>query len=305
LRIDEEQLKANAFAAGSKGLATEGKAMFVIKRKEVFSDQVKLFEIEAPQIARHAHPGEFIVIISTEHGERIPLTIADYDPEAGTVTVVFQEVGKSTMELGTFEEGDSLYAVTGPLGKPTHLDEVKKVVCIGGGLGIACIYPIARGFHERGAHVISIIGARSKDLLYFEDRMRAVSEELLVTTDDGSHGRKGVVTEPLKEILERDSDIDRVMAVGPAIMMKYVAATTKPFGVKTIVSLNSIMVDGTGMCGGCRVEVGGKTKFCCVDGPEFDAHEVDFDLLMARQSAYLEDERVAVEQFQQAGQGGN
>jgi ferredoxin--NADP+ reductase len=279
--------------------------MYTIKRKEVFSDKVKLLEIEAPEIARHAHPGEFIVILSKEVGERIPLTIADFDADAGTVTVVFQEVGKSTMELGTFEEGDDLFAVTGPLGKPTHLDEVKKVICIGGGLGIACIYPIARGFHERGAHVISIIGARSKDLLYFEDRMKAASDELVVTTDDGTAGRKGLVTEPLKEILEKEQDIDRVMAVGPAVMMKFVAKTTEPHNVPTIVSLNSVMVDGTGMCGGCRVDVGGKTKFCCVDGPEFDAHQVDFDVLIARQSAYLEDERKAVEAYQKANTEGN
>jgi len=279
--------------------------MFPIKRKEVFSEKVKLLEIEAPEVARHARPGEFIVVLSTDRGERIPLTIADFDPAAGTVTVVFQEVGKSTMELGTFEPGDSLFAVTGPLGHPTSLDGAGTVVCVGGGLGIACIYPIARGFHENGARVISIIGARSKDLLYFEDRMEAVSDELYVTTDDGSRGRKGLVTEPLKETLEREPGVDRVMAVGPAVMMKYVALTTRPFGVKTIVSLNSIMVDGTGMCGGCRVEVGGKTKFCCVDGPEFDAHEVDFDLLMARQSAYLDDERRAVAAFRQSREGGD
>jgi len=278
--------------------------MFPIKRKEVFSEKVKLFEIEAPEIARHARPGEFVVILSKDTGERIPLTIADFDPDRGTVTVVFQEVGKSTMELGTFEEGDALFAVTGPLGKPTHLDGVKNVICVGGGLGIACIYPIARGFHRNGARVVSIIGARSKDLIYFEDRMRAASDVLIVTTDDGTYGRKGLVTEPLKEILEDRKDIDRVMAVGPAVMMKYVALTTKPYGVETIVSLNSVMVDGTGMCGGCRVDVGGKTKFCCVDGPEFNAQEVDFDVLVARQSAYLEDEKLAVEAFRKDHVGG-
>jgi ferredoxin/flavodoxin---NADP+ reductase len=271
--------------------------MHKIVLKETISPTVKLYEVEAPKIARKALPGQFILLRIDEAGERIPLTIADFDPEKGTITLVVQEVGKTTMQMGTLSEGEAFRDVVGPLGMPSHLEGFKKVIMVGGGIGIAPIFPITRAFHQRGAQVISIIGARSQDLLFFEERMAAVSDELIITTDDGSKGRQGVVTEPLTEILERDKDVDVVYAIGPAIMMKFVSLATKPFQVPTVVSLNSLMVDGTGMCGGCRVDVGGEIKFACVDGPEFDGHEVDFDLLMARQRMYVDEERQAVERF--------
>ncbi len=277
--------------------------MFRIVKKEIFSPRVKLFEIEAPRIARHCRPGEFLIVMKGETSERIPLTIADFDRERGTITIVFQEVGKSTMELGTMEPGESLLAVMGPLGHPSELDGAQTVICIGGGLGIAPVYPIARAYkQEKGARVISILGARSSDLLYFLDRMKAISDEMILCTDDGSAGRKGVVTAPLREILESGARVDRVVAIGPAIMMKFVCQATRPFGVPTVVSLNSIMVDGTGMCGGCRVTVGGATKFCCVDGPEFDGQSVNWDLLLDRQKTYLHEERCALDAYVAAHQ---
>ncbi len=272
--------------------------MFEIKSKEVFAADIKAFKVDAPQIAANAKPGQFLVVLQGERSERVPLTIADFDRKAGTVTIVFQEVGKSTYEIGRMEAGDRFMNVIGPLGRPTEIEGVKKAVCVGGGIGVAPIYPIARGLKEHGAHVTSIIGARCKDLLIFRGLMEAVSDEIIVTTDDGSCGRKALVTEPLKELLEkRAGEIGLVMAIGPGIMMKFVAATTKPFGVKTMVSLNAIMVDATGMCGACRCEVGGQTKFSCVDGPDFDAHKVDFDLLMARQRMYLEEEKRALDLY--------
>ncbi len=260
--------------------------MYKILMKQQLAPNVKLLEIEAPLIARKAQPGQFVILRLNENGERIPLTIADFNREAGTVTILFQEVGASTNELGILSKGDFLLDLVGPLGKATHIEKMGTVVCVGGGIGIAPVYPIARGMKEAGNEVISIIGARSKDILIYEEEMEAVSNELIITTDDGSKGRKALVTEPLKELLNSDKTIRLVVAVGPVIMMKFVAETTRPYGVPTVVSLNPIMVDGTGMCGGCRVLVGNENKFACVDGPEFDGHKVDFDVLMSRQRMY-------------------
>jgi ferredoxin/flavodoxin---NADP+ reductase len=258
----------------------------------------KLYVVEAPEIARKAQAGQFVILRITEEGERVPLTIADYDARAGTITVVVQELGKTTRQLGTFEAGDSLASFTGPLGHPTEIENYGTVVLVGGGLGIAPIYPICRSLRAAGNHVIGIIGARNKDLLFWEDEMRTVTDELIVGTDDGSYARKALVTVPLKELLESGRKIDRIWGIGPAIMMKFIALTTQPFGVPTIVSLNSIMVDGTGMCGACRVSVGGKTRFACVDGPEFDGHQVDWNLLLSRQKIYLDKEKQALEAYQ-------
>ena len=271
--------------------------MYEILEKEIFSDVTKLIVVSAPDVARKAQAGQFIVIRVVDEGERIPLTIADFDRAQGTLTMVFQEVGKSTMHLGTLQPGDALASLTGPFGRPTEIEHYGTVICVGGGVGIAPVYPIARELRAAGNHVISIIGARTKDLLFWEDKMGAVSDELIVCTDDGSYKRKALVTEPLKELLEQRDNVARVWAIGPAVMMKFCSLTTKPFGVPTIVSLNSIMVDATGMCGACRVEVGGKTKFVCVDGPEFDGHQVDWDLLLARQRIYLPEEKLAKEKF--------
>lgn len=273
--------------------------MYRILEKEVLSDVTKLMVVEAPHVARKARAGQFVIVRIDEPGERIPLTIADYDREAGTITLIFQEVGKSTMHLGTLKVGDTLATLAGPLGHPTEIANYGTVVCVGGGVGIAPIYPIARSLKEAGNRVVSIIGARTRDLLFWEDRMRAVSDELIVCTDDGSYGRKGLVTEPLKELLEaQGKEIARVWAIGPAIMMKFVSLTTKPFGIPTIVSLNTIMIDGTGMCGGCRVLLEEGAQFVCVDGPEFDGHKVDWDNLLARLSFYREEERLAVEHWE-------
>ncbi|MBC7227325.1 MAG: sulfide/dihydroorotate dehydrogenase-like FAD/NAD-binding protein [Thermoflexales bacterium] len=273
--------------------------MYRILEKQVLSDVTKLMVVEAPHVARKARAGQFVIVRIDEHGERIPLTVADYDREAGTITLIFQEVGKSTMHLGTLNVGDALATLAGPLGHPTEIANYGTVVCVGGGVGIAPIFPIARALKEAGNHVISIIGARTQSLLFWEDRMRAVSDELIVCTDDGSYGRKALVTEPLKELLEaRGKEIARVWAIGPAIMMKFVSLTTKPFGIPTIVSLNTIMIDGTGMCGGCRVLLEEGAQFVCVDGPEFDGHKVDWDNLLARLSFYREEERLAVERWE-------
>jgi ferredoxin--NADP+ reductase len=264
----------------------------------VLSDVNKLMVIEAPDVARKAQAGQFVIVRIDEQGERIPLTIADFDRDRGTVTIVYQEVGKSTIKLGTLDAGAGIANFVGPLGLPSEIENYGTVVCVGGGVGIAPIYPIARALHETGNTVLGIIGARSQDLLFWEDKMRQVCDELIVCTDDGSYGRHALVTMPLQEILESHEAPDavsRVWAIGPAIMMKFCARTTEPFEVPTIVSLNSIMVDGTGMCGACRVEVGGQTRFVCVDGPEFDGHLVDWDLLMSRQRIYLAEEQRAKE----------
>ena len=272
--------------------------MFEIIHKEAFCDDIKSFRVRAPGIASKARPGQYVVVLNNEKSERIPLTIADFDREGGTITLVFQELGKSTYELGALEVGAGLLNVIGPLGVPSEIEGVKKAVCVGGGIGVAPIYPIAKGLHQQGSYVHSIIGARCEDMLIWEDMMGAVSDELVVTTDDGSCGRQALVTEPLKELLdEKAGDFDLVMAIGPAVMMKFVAKTTEPYGIRTMVSLNAIMVDATGMCGACRCEVGGETRFSCVDGPEFDGHKVDFDLLMARQQMYVEEEKRALDLY--------
>lgn len=266
--------------------------MYTILKKQELSSGVKRFAVNAPLIARKCLPGQFIILRIDEDGERIPLTIADFDREAGTITLIFQEVGHSTRQLGTMAEGDALRDLAGPLGKPTHIGHSGTVVCIGGGIGVAPVYPIARAFKQAGNKVISIIGARSASLLIMELEMAAVSDEFHIMTDDGSQGSKGFVTTALKNIIASGEKIDVVMAIGPVIMMKSVADVTKPHGIHTVVSLNPIMVDGTGMCGGCRVSVADKNKFACVDGPEFNAHEVDFEGLMVRQRMYHEQEKL-------------
>lgn len=273
--------------------------MFKILRKQELSDLVTLFEIEARDIAKKAKAGNFFALRIHEQGERIPLTIADFDRDKGTITTVFQKMGKTTHHLGTLNEGDHILDVIGPLGMPSHIDTFGKVICVGGGVGIAPTYPIARALREAGNTVYSIIGARTKDLIFWEDKMRKVSDELIIVTDDGSYGRKAVVTVPLDELLREEKGIELVYAIGPAIMMKFVCVTTEKHNAKTIVSLNSIMVDATGMCGACRVEVGGETKFACVDGPEFDGHKVDFNLLMSRQRMYIEEEKIAFDQYKE------
>ncbi len=264
--------------------------MYKILLKQDVVSNIHLFKIEAPAVAKKAQPGQFVVIRIDEKGERIPLTIADWDGEEGSVTIVFMEVGTTTHKLARLEAGDIIANFVGPLGLPTHIERFGTVVCVAGGFAVATIVPIARAMKKEGNRVISIMGARNKDLIFWEERLRSVSDQLIVTTDDGSYARKGLVTEPLKELLETGEKVDRVIAIGPSIMMKFCAKTTQPFGVKTIVSLNPIMVDGTGMCGCCRVSVGGETKFTCVDGPEFDGHQVDWDLLLARQAIYLDEE---------------
>lgn len=267
--------------------------MYPIVKKKVLAKNIKLLEIKAPDVARKAQAGQFIILRIDEPGERIPLTIADFDRERGTIATIFQEVGYTTQQLGQLEEGDSLADFVGPLGQPTEVENYGRVVCVGGGVGVAPIYPIARALKEAGNEVISIIGARSRDLLILEEEMRAISDELLVATDDGSYGHKGFVTDLLVKVL-REKQVNRVWGIGPAVMMKAVSEVTRPFGVTTIVSMNPIMVDGTGMCGACRVSVGGETKFACVDGPEFDGHQVDWQLALRRLSMYKEEEAQAL-----------
>lgn len=256
--------------------------MHKILAKEVLAPTVKLMKIEAPKVAAKAKAGEFIIVRVGEDGERIPLTIADYDREEGSITIIFQEVGYSTERLGELEVNDYVADFVGPLGQPSEIENYGKVVCIGGGIGVAPIYPIAKALKEAGNEVISIIGARTKDLLIWEDKMKEVSSELLVATDDGSYGRKGFVTDLLKEVMEKNKDLAKVWAIGPVVMMRAVSEVTRPHEIHTIVSMNPIMVDGTGMCGACRVSVGDETKFACVDGPEFDGHKVDWNLANRR-----------------------
>ena len=267
----------------------------IVRREEMSQGNVILNEIEAPLIAKKAKPGQFVILKANETGERIPLTMADTDPEKGTITVIYMVVGKSTLLFKELKPGDGYQDVIGPLGQATHLEKLGTVVCVGGGTGIAVLHSITRGLKQIGNKVISIIGARNKDLLILEDQMNQASHELNVCTDDGSYGHKGFVTDVLKEVLEKE-DVKLVVAIGPVPMMKFVCQVTKEKNVKTLVSLNPIMIDGTGMCGGCRVSVGGETKFACVDGPEFDGHEVDFDELMLRLQAYSEDEKKSREE---------
>ncbi len=271
--------------------------MYEILLRQDLTPNIHLFKIKAPNVAKKAQAGQFVVIRINEPGERIPLTIADWDCKEGSVSVVFMEVGTTTHRLALLKAGDSIANFIGPLGKPTHIENFGTVACVAGGFAVATIFPIARALKEKGNSVISIMGARMKDLIFWEEELRRVSDQLIVTTDDGSYARKGLVTEPLKELLEAGG-VERVIAIGPSIMMKFTAKTTEPFGVKTIVSLNPIMVDGTGMCGCCRVSVDGQTRFTCVDGPDFDGHQVDWDLLLARQRIYLDEEKLSLEQWQ-------
>lgn len=268
--------------------------MFRIVKKKVLAPTIKLFDVEAPAVAKKAQAGQFIILRMDEKGERIPLTIADFDRQAGTITIIFQEVGATTKLLGMLNEGDNLQDFVGPLGQATEIVKLGRVVCVGGGVGVAPIYPIARALKEAGNELISIIGARTKELLILEDEMRVISDKLLIATDDGSYEHQGFVTDLLKKVLEEKGDVSAVWGIGPLVMMRSVANTTRPFNVKTIVSLNPIMVDGTGMCGACRVNVGGETKFACVDGPEFDGHQVDWELAMRRMDTYKKEEEHAM-----------
>lgn len=271
--------------------------MYKIILKETIAPNVHRYVLDAPQIARKRLPGQFVVIRIAETGERIPLTIADGDAEAGTITLVVQSVGKTTAQMALKQEGDVIPDVLGPLGKPTHIENVGTVLAVGGGIGIAPLFPITKAMKEAGNHVVTILGARSHDLFIMEEEMSSVSDEVIITTDDGSRGKKGLVTDAIKELSDAGRKIDLVVAIGPPIMMKYVSLLTKELGMPTVVSLNPIMIDGTGMCGGCRVTVGGATRFACVDGPEFDGHEVDFDGLMQRLSMYREHECQALDSF--------
>ena len=270
--------------------------MYRIVKKRVLNPTVTLMEVEAPLVARKAEPGQFIILRVDENGERIPLTIADYDPEKGTVTIIFQIVGATTEKLNHKEEGDYLQDFVGPLGKATETEGLKRVAVIGGGVGTAIAYPVAKKLHDVGCHVDLIVGFRNKDLIILEDEFRAASTNFIIGTDDGSYGKKALVTDLLREQIEAGVKYDRVIAIGPVIMMKFVCQLTKEYNIPTVVSMNPIMIDGTGMCGGCRLTVGGETKFACVDGPEFDGHLVDFDEAMARGAMYKDFERHAYEE---------
>jgi len=265
----------------------------IIEKKEL-SEGVFQVKVSNPNIARERKAGQFVIVqLDTDFGERIPLTIADADPEEGWVMLIFQAVGKTTTLLANLNVGDKIANLLGPLGKPTHIENFGRVVCVGGGIGVAPLHPIAKALKEAGNHVTVIIGARNKSLVILEDEMRAIADDLIICTDDGSYGRKDLVTAPLKELCEKDPKPDMAVAIGPPIMMKFCAETTRPYKVYTVVSLNTIMIDGTGMCGGCRVTVGDETKFVCVDGPEFDGHLVDFDNMMQRLGAYKTQEKEA------------
>ena len=270
--------------------------MYKILKKRELNPTVTLMDIEAPLVARAAEPGQFIILRVDEEGERIPLTIADFDREKGSVTIIFQIVGATTEKLNHKNEGDFIQDFAGPLGRATETEGLKKVAVVGGGVGCAIAYPVAKKLFENGCEVHSIVGFRSKDLVILEDEFRAKSSRLVLMSDDGSCGEKGLVTDALRKLIESGEKYDRVITIGPLIMMKFVSALTKEYGIPTVASMNPIMIDGTGMCGGCRLTVGGKTKFACVDGPEFDAHEIDFDEAMARSSTYRGFERHAYEE---------
>ena len=269
----------------------------ILEKKQMAENTVCQFRIEAPRIAQKAKPGQFVMLRANETGERIPLTMAGTDPATGTISLIFQVVGKSTALLRALQVGDAITDIIGPLGKPTHVENLGTVVCVGGGTGVAVMFPITKAYKDAGNHVIAIIGSRTKDLLILEDEMRAASHDLRVTTDDGSYGHHGFVTDVLRKILDEKKEVKLVVGIGPVPMMKFLCRLTKEYGVKTVVSLNSIMVDATGMCGACRVTVGGKTRFCCVDGPEFDGHEVDYDELVKRQRAYMTEEKLSMDLF--------
>lgn len=267
----------------------------IVKKKKI-AENTNLFEIRAPVVAKKARPGQFVILRIGEKGERIPMTIVDFDRGMGTITIVAQGIGKTTTQLGNLGAGDSVVDLVGPLGHPTQIMKFGTVVLIGGGTGIACIYPIARDMKKAGNNVISIIGARNKDLLFFREEIKSFSSEFYITTDDGSEGQKGFVSNVLKKIMS-ERKINRVITIGPVIMMKVISELTEPSGIKTIVSLNPIMVDGTGMCGSCRVSVGGQTKLACVDGPEFDGHKVDFGEVIARLGMFREEESLAMDNY--------
>ena len=269
--------------------------MFLIKKREELNPTVTRIEVEAPRIAKKALPGQFIILRVDEDGERIPLTVADTDPEQGIVTVIFQIVGATTEKLNHIPAGGYLHDFVGPLGVPSRIEGLHKVAVIGGGVGCAIAYPIAKGLHVQGAEVHTVVGFRTRDLVILEKEFRAVSDRLCIRTDDGSYGEKGLVTDALKALIESGEQYDEVIAIGPLVMMKFVARLTKEYGIKTTVSMNPIMIDGTGMCGGCRLTVGGKTRFACVDGPDFDGHQVDFDEAISRSGMYRDDERRAYE----------
>lgn len=272
--------------------------MFEITKCEDFSDVTYLMDVKYPALAKAAQPGQFVIVMSHEEGERIPLTIADFDRDAGTITLVVQAVGKSTREMQRdCVVGTSLFGMVGPMGIPSNIGDHKKVVCVGGGLGVAPVFPQLRAYKEKGAYTIGVVGFRSKELMFWEDKFREQCDEYIVCTDDGSEGVKGVVTLGLEQALKAHDDIGEVIAIGPPIMMKFCAETTRPYGVKTVVSLNPIMVDGTGMCGGCRVRIGGEMKFACVDGPDFDGHQVDFDDLMGRLKRFIPEEERALKRW--------
>ncbi len=270
--------------------------MYRIVKKKVLNPTVVLMDIDAPAVARRALPGQFIILRTDNEGERIPLTVADYDRERGTVTIIFQVVGATTEKLSHLEEGDYIADFVGPLGKATHTEGLKKVAVVGGGVGCAIAYPVAKKLHEEGCEVHAVIGFRNKELVILEDEFKAASDKLVLMSDDGSAGRKGLVTDALKVLIESGEQYDEVITIGPLIMMKFVCALTKEYGIKTVASMNPIMIDGTGMCGGCRLTVGGKTQFACVDGPEFDGHLIDFDEAMARSGMYKPFERHAHEE---------
>lgn len=265
--------------------------MFKIITKKILNPQVSLMEIEAPEIAKKAQPGQFIILRVNDDGERIPLTVADYNRETGTITIIFQVVGATTRLLNEKNEGDFISDFVGPLGRATKTDGLKKVAVVGGGVGCAIAYPVAKALHEKGCEVDAIVGFRNRDLVILEDEFRASSSRLFIMSDDGSVGEKGLVTDALKKLIEEGNQYDEVIAIGPLVMMKFVSLLTKEYGIKTVVSMNPVMIDGTGMCGGCRLTVGGETKFACVDGPEFDGHLVDFDEAMDRSTMYKEFER--------------
>lgn len=277
--------------------ANQGPRFQIVARKD-FSDATYLLEILHPLMAKAARPGQFVIVIPHENGERIPLTIADFDVKKGTITLVVQAVGKTTRQMQRdCQRGTTLYSMVGPMGVPSHIGGAKKVVCVGGGLGVAPVFPQARAFKENGAYVIGVVGFRTKDLIFWEDKFKQYCDEFIICTDDGSAGVEGRVTKGVELAMDKHPDIDVVIAIGPPIMMQACAETTRPRKIKTIVSLNPVMVDGTGMCGGCRVKVAGRIKFACVDGPEFDAHDVDFDDLMNRLRRFAEDERIAMERW--------
>jgi ferredoxin--NADP+ reductase len=271
--------------------------MFKVIKKENLGPEMVLMEINAPHVTRHMQPGQFVILRVNEKGERIPLTVADFDSEKGRITIVFQKVGKTTYMLGSIPEGGSILDVTGPLGTPSEINKFGTVVCIGGGIGVAPIYPIARKLKSEGNGVISIIGYRSKNYVFWEEKMKSVSGKLMIATNDGTYGEKGFVTDILKKLLESAIKIDRIITIGPAIMMKAVSDMTKPKKIRTIASLNSLMVCGMGMCGACRITVGGETKLTCSDGPDFDAHLVDFNELMERLNVYKDEEKQTFEKW--------